>query len=166
MDAHSPTRDGVGAGHGFQPPIESGSDPQAGVAVVRWSPRLQYSPWLDVEVVRIPGSEDLHIGVAGVNEIGQVVTSFGEMVANETTTTVLQFPHEKVVGFVVKLPDFDTESDAAIYYHALHLFYGNGAVCADISKCTCVLPLNRHWRWSIAIEAYVYEERLDAAGRR
>lgn len=129
-----------------------------GVLTVRWDRFTPGSDWFSVEVIREHAALDMALGVSGVNEVGEVCTSFIELAPNETTVHLRMLRGEQIYGLAVDGPEYQDRDDAALYYHALRLFRGVDTLPCPRGYCEHILPLGNSWWWPRAIESLVRQE--------
>lgn len=144
--------------------VQPGVNSHPGVRAVRVAAD-DNARWVEVEILRTEDALSADLGVSAINDFGETITSFSELVLGEDTVRLLRLTPEPIHSVLVEPPNLYSREDAAIYLHAVRLFYLGDSEACHPSACEHVIALGaRNWKWTSAVDAAVMAEAV-ATGR-
>lgn len=138
---------------------QPGENSHPGVRAVRIT--AENPKWVEVEILRTEDALAADLGVTGINDFGETITSFSELVLGESKVRLLRLTPEPIHSVLVESPNLYSREDAAIYLHAVRLFYLGDSDACNPGVCEHVIALGaRNWKWTSDIDAAVMAEAI------
>ena len=82
---------------------QPGENSHPGVRAVRIT--AENPKWVEVEILRIEDALAADLGVTGINEFGETITSFSELVLGESKVRLLRLTPEPIHSVLVESPN-------------------------------------------------------------